>query len=801
MHATPHSVTDGVARRLACQLRHITRALVCAPRTYLPRRIVDRAAAHLNAPMVHRLQLPGGTLPDVVGVGDVVVLHVEGADGDGVAEMRRLLVDPGLLDARIVVTAEREHCDWAELLSFDAVFGHRDLVLTESEILEVHPEAVDPAVLHSIIHLSGGVPALVAVAHGDARRYAVAVEEAAGEWAEDLLPRIVSDRLLRLQATLGRAGEDTVAAIATRLLERPVGVQEVRELRESSTAVTVVGGHYASFPDGLAAALRKLGYELDAHGADRWLADVLHAVDAVALDLTGLERIRVFATLGDWERVDQTMSTSMHLLVHASTMHQMCVRGSWPRHFPPSLKYLSRGRRYLDGLERPPRVGSATPETWLDLGYLLSSQEAPEPGSMVARVREWFEPLASGGRSVNLVEARRQLLWVARWLLTETASGVSTDRRRDDDSALLAGLLVGATDAGLLLGEMGVARECSAAAVRISADMGPRMDHYSGLRRGVILRAALMASHGGLPRVARAHLAEAERCRVAPEPTQDDLAALAESYARLDSGQAGMADAVALIDPDREWAPHESTVRALAIALDRGAEAGAQWASSMLQRASWASRPVWEWWPLHGVLVMLLLRVGMVADAKSTLERAKVPSSLEAVLQAAVDCAAGHTGAAAAQLDHALRSDQLSNRWRIVATGVKIACLVDDPARADDVLALVHSQDWTSALGTLAVLPDSALRILAPVLEEKASAHTGLSASQGSRPGSDGTVLTPRQRDILQALAEGGTMKDVARRLLVSTETVRSTAKAAYKRLGAGDRDSAVAIARARGLI
>lgn len=55
--------------------------------------------------------------------------------------------------------------------------------------------------------------------------------------------------------------------------------------------------------------------------------------------------------------------------------------------------------------------------------------------------------------------------------------------------------------------------------------------------------------------------------------------------------------------------------------------------------------------------------------------------------------------------------------------------------------------------------------------------------------------LTPRQRQVLQLLADGLTPEEVAKRLGLSTETVRTHAKASLPRLGARDRAHAIAIA------
>lgn len=62
-------------------------------------------------------------------------------------------------------------------------------------------------------------------------------------------------------------------------------------------------------------------------------------------------------------------------------------------------------------------------------------------------------------------------------------------------------------------------------------------------------------------------------------------------------------------------------------------------------------------------------------------------------------------------------------------------------------------------------------------------------------------TVTRRQREILQLLANGHSTTETAHSLGVSTETVRTHAKAALARLGARDRAHAVAVALRAGLI
>lgn len=79
-------------------------------------------------------------------------------------------------------------------------------------------------------------------------------------------------------------------------------------------------------------------------------------------------------------------------------------------------------------------------------------------------------------------------------------------------------------------------------------------------------------------------------------------------------------------------------------------------------------------------------------------------------------------------------------------------------------------------------------------------------AAESSRfvdPAANGTnlPLTPRQREILQHLADGHSTANVADRLDLSAETVRTHTKATLARLKARDRTHAVAIGLRAGLI
>lgn len=61
--------------------------------------------------------------------------------------------------------------------------------------------------------------------------------------------------------------------------------------------------------------------------------------------------------------------------------------------------------------------------------------------------------------------------------------------------------------------------------------------------------------------------------------------------------------------------------------------------------------------------------------------------------------------------------------------------------------------------------------------------------------------LTRRERDVLERLAEGRATEEVAELLHVSPHTVRSRVKSVLRKLGARNREHAVAIALSEGAI
>ncbi len=80
-------------------------------------------------------------------------------------------------------------------------------------------------------------------------------------------------------------------------------------------------------------------------------------------------------------------------------------------------------------------------------------------------------------------------------------------------------------------------------------------------------------------------------------------------------------------------------------------------------------------------------------------------------------------------------------------------------------------------------------RLLSPELSFRIAEHAGQDA------------LTPAELAVLRLIADGGSNKQIARRLGVSEETVKNRVKSILEKLGAEDRTQAAMIALRRGII
>jgi DNA-binding NarL/FixJ family response regulator len=111
------------------------------------------------------------------------------------------------------------------------------------------------------------------------------------------------------------------------------------------------------------------------------------------------------------------------------------------------------------------------------------------------------------------------------------------------------------------------------------------------------------------------------------------------------------------------------------------------------------------------------------------------------------------------------------------------------------------ASDAFDAGATAFVAKSSPSDALAQAVDAAADDEHFIDPAAGGVATRNGMSLTRRQRQILQLFADGHATAEVARRLELSAETVRTHTKAILARLGARDRAHAVAKGFRGGLI
>lgn len=145
-----------------------------------------------------------------------------------------------------------------------------------------------------------------------------------------------------------------------------------------------------------------------------------------------------------------------------------------------------------------------------------------------------------------------------------------------------------------------------------------------------------------------------------------------------------------------------------------------------------------------------------------------------------------------------LAGTELIEGIRSVASGTKVVVYT---AEMGDGLA----RDALGAGASGVVLKEAPLvdilRAVDTALQGRTYVDPALAGQALLNPRAGGTLLTPRERQVLELLAEGLSHDEIGKRLGISGETVRTHLQKASERLGAGTRTQAVATALRLGLI
>lgn len=141
---------------------------------------------------------------------------------------------------------------------------------------------------------------------------------------------------------------------------------------------------------------------------------------------------------------------------------------------------------------------------------------------------------------------------------------------------------------------------------------------------------------------------------------------------------------------------------------------------------------------------------------------------------------------------------ETTRRLRARHAGVTVLAVTTFDAEADIVGAL-------EAGATGYVLKDSPTEALQAAVRDAAAGRSVLSPEVQQRlvrrMTDPRTALSPREAEILQALASGATNREVARALFISESTVKTHLVHLYEKLGVDSRTAALRVAREQRLI
>lgn len=616
-------------------------------------------------------------------------------------------------------------------------------------------------------------------------------------WAERLFPDVVADPLLMLQVWTGLLPESSFLALATEALGRPVTVRETRRLRERSCFTDV--GRGPALPWGLVGAIKGVVLERDPESA-RPIRRAVSAAMAKPGPFNALARIRVLTSVRDWVALDEVLATSGYLLAALSREQRLLYAVLWPRESVRGLVHLTHASRFVRG-ELSTTVltyGSATPLHEL---ACLSLVAAPPPRDTL--YGEFHHRLGhetahrSLDRTVAMAEIAELVQWTDEWT---RRLGHGEQPAHPDDLALLVVLLIGTAEAALWLGLIAEARHACNAALEFSRALAPAHPDLGTLLSNVLAVISLLDAFSGATRQAAERIREYHAALSTYRNTGPDPDRMVDIASQMVANATDPPERPAtVIDPNALFAPLEASTEAARLVLLEGPTFAREWLRGILGQGSWARRPIWVWWPAHSVMALLEIREGHAAAAESWVARSYLPPPLQTALQAHLHLLHGRSVAACALAESMMADPGMPHRLRLIGAGVPLGCSCPS-SESDAREALLVTGEWRSSLDAAALMPAAARRRLLQY-DPSIPRLPGLIVPDHDEPEPDDVKLTPRQLDVLEALQSDLTLAQIAKQRFLSVETIRSTTKSLYRRLGVGDREAAVAAGRSLGLI
>lgn len=724
---------------------------------------------------------------------------------------------------------------------FDLNLSQSVLVLSPADIVEVGGGEIPPLVARRIHQATGGVPRLVAAAVEDAlsigpsaiieavRPTSAGLGTAAGgdsdagelvqvsrAWAERLMPQYADDELMQLHAWLIPLHARGLAALAGSVLGRPVTPAEVRSCHDAGAFVSKAPGLPRALPTTLARALAAVISEQDALAARSMRRAVSRAAAEEGNELTPLERIWLLTSISAWAGLNGVLGRKMVHLVLLSGTQLAELAQYWPEQIPQEWEYLAAATSFADGSWLTGH--RQLPLPWLELMYLFNAEDPAGRGDDAQIVLDHLVRGVAQAQSPDIEEVRaavvaghemlRRLTSESHHRLVDPAAPPSFSRPK---AALVCYALLGQADAYLSIARLGSAQECVNEATALAG--AANLDAYSApsLMAGLTARSAVLAAKAGVHDRAAHFLGQYEEV-VAVTASRDTEPEQIISISRRyrDDWHRLRSDAVDVLEPSDveisvvpQYLPLEVEAEGLSLLLARGPVVASQWLKAFLARARWINLLSWEWWSLHATLAMIEVRQGNSEAAQRWVEGGTLPESMSLVIRAGIELNNGNAKQANQLADRAAALPDTPERWRLAAYGVKIATMAATRDLENGTELLARLPQWRTSLSVVALLPAAGRRAVVDQLGEEYADVPGLRLDDAApvRREPAEIELTPRQMDVLRGLEAGKTASEIADDLVLGRETIRTTTKALYKRLGVHSKASALQVARSVGLI
>ncbi len=360
------------------------------------------------------------------------------------------------------------------------------------------------------------------------------------------------------------------------------------------------------------------------------------------------------------------------------------------------------------------------------------------------------------------------------------------------------------------LRDLELARRCFDLADALHAEAG-RADRVDPLS----MRAGLAALSGELS-LARRLLAEADAAEWPPGwrgSSPADFFNLCGAVLALEDGDPHAAgkslDAAGpLVDMVEHWTIY-ALVRARRDRLAGEVEAGLVRVQRLREQRGSAPLTPMARSLLDAAEAELLLAAGEPAEARRIAARSAKHSAPCGIALARAELALNRTSEAAVQAHRVLSTAGIATRNRLEAELV-LACSAlrtgherDAATLLPRIAELVRSTGMRAPLRAISLRDRDALR--------EGMIHAGVSpdivsliAVEASRTDADVTLmrgLSPREHAVLEVLAETGAIDEIAARLYVSRNTVKSQLRTVYRKLGVSSREAALTRAAVLGLL